>query len=119
MVAAREYGFNVIQWKRKLGTLPLQQKVWMSHGDIVDRPPRGCEVIAQSESGHTAAFLGEKILGLQFHPEVAHTERGEELLKYFSESMCKAEPTWRAPQIVQQLQNEKNFDFLINQLGLQ
>ena len=103
---SREYGFNVIQWKKKLGQIPLQQKVWMSHGDIVERPPQVCEVIAQSESGHTAAFLGEKILGLQFHPEVAHTEHGDALLRYFSETMCHAKPTWQAPQIVQQLQNE-------------
>ena len=48
-------------------------------------------------------MLGEKILAVQFHPEVAHTDRGVEILRYFAESMCRAKADWNAPHIVDQL----------------
>ncbi len=101
---AREYGFNQILWSQPLGLTPREQKVWMSHGDIVEKAPQGCQVIALSETQHIAAFLGEKILGLQFHPEVAHTENGTEILQYFTTEMCRAQADWKAPQIVEHLQ---------------
>lgn len=102
----REYGFNKISWKSQLGTIPPSQKTWMSHGDIVHTPARGCEVIAISEGGHPAAMRGEKILAVQFHPEVAHTEKGEEILKYFCQTMCQAQADWNAPHIVEQLKEK-------------
>jgi GMP synthase (glutamine-hydrolysing) len=102
----REYGFNIVKWKKSLGACPAEQKVWMSHGDIVDQPPTGCEVVAISEGQHTAAFMSDRILALQFHPEVAHTECGDELLNHFTRKMCKALPDWKAPQIVEHLKSE-------------
>lgn len=102
----REYGYNTVVWKNQLGLIPLSQKTWMSHGDIVQIPARGCEVIAVSEGGHPAAMRGEKILAVQFHPEVAHTEKGEEILKYFAQTLCQAQADWNAPHIVEQLKEK-------------
>lgn len=100
----REYGYNNVKWSEKLGGIPSVQKTWMSHGDIVETPASGCQVVALSESGHPAAMRGDRILAVQFHPEVAHTENGVEILKYFAGDMCQVKPTWKAPQIVEQLQ---------------
>ncbi|MEZ0391494.1 MAG: glutamine-hydrolyzing GMP synthase [Pseudobdellovibrionaceae bacterium] len=110
---SKEYGFNRVTWKSVSGGENLlsqlgqsDQKVWMSHGDIVHSPPEGCAVAALSESQHIAAYLGTKILGVQFHPEVAHTQKGEEILKYFTMGMCGAKPNWKAPQIVDHLKEK-------------
>ncbi len=104
--ASREYGFNVVRWNKPLGKWGSTQKVWMSHGDIVHTPPSGCEVMAVSESGHTAAYIGNKIMAVQFHPEVAHTEHGEEIIRHFAEKMCGAQADWNAPQIVDHLKEK-------------
>jgi GMP synthase (glutamine-hydrolysing) len=70
--------------------------VWMSHGDHVDAPPRGYVVTGHSASVPIAAFRHERrpIFGVQFHPEVAHTPRGGELIANFLFEVCKAEPSW-------------------------
>jgi GMP synthase (glutamine-hydrolysing) len=79
----REYGANVVHWSQPLNKIiPQSQKVWMSHGDIMKVPPPGFEVIALSDSGHPAAIRGPKVLAVQFHPEVQHTENGLELLRF-------------------------------------
>lgn len=95
----REYGFNYVNWTKRLGGLPPKQKVWMSHGDVVEAAPPGFDVIAMSDGQHPAAIQGEGVLALQFHPEVAHTEFGLDILKYFAEDMCKAPADWDAPHI--------------------
>ncbi len=70
--------------------------VWMSHGDHVDTPPRGYRVAASSANTPVAAIRHETrpIYGVQFHPEVAHTPRGGELIANFLFTVCGAEPTW-------------------------
>lgn len=102
---AKEYGFNRVRWVRNLFGC-LEQKVWMSHGDIVRMPPPGCEVLAHSESQHIAAFAGERIFAVQFHPEVAHTDQGAHLLKHFTHEICGAPSDWQAPQIVEHLKEK-------------
>src|SRR5688572_3455376 len=69
---------------------------WMSHGDHVDRPPKGFRVTACSETVPIAAMRHETrpIYGVQFHPEVAHTPRGGELISNFLFSICNAEGDW-------------------------
>ena len=76
--------------------LPKQFNVWMSHGDTVINLPPNAQVLAKSEGGLIAAMAVEdkQIFGLQFHPEVAHTEHGVEILKNFVFDICKCEPTW-------------------------
>jgi GMP synthase (glutamine-hydrolysing) len=69
---------------------------WMSHGDHVDVPPPGYVVTASSASIPIAAMRHESkpIHCVQFHPEVAHTPRGRELISNFLFEICKAEPSW-------------------------
>ncbi len=77
--------------------------VWMSHGDHVDVAPKGYEVTAKSVSIPIAAIRHERrpIFGVQFHPEVAHTPRGSELIENFLFDVCKAEPTWTAGAFIE------------------
>ena len=72
--------------------------VWMSHGDHVDAPPDGYETLASSENTPVAAMRhhSRPIYGVQFHPEVAHTPRGAEIISNFLFGVCRAEPSWTA-----------------------
>jgi GMP synthase (glutamine-hydrolysing) len=99
---SREYGFNEITWSKNPIFQKLNQKVWMSHGDAVKKVADGCEVVAMS-ANHPAVMLGNNILGVQFHPEVQHTESGDLIFQYFCKDICKAESSWQAPQILELL----------------
>jgi GMP synthase (glutamine-hydrolysing) len=70
--------------------------VWMSHGDHVDAPPPGFETLATTDSLPVAAFRAtdRPLYGVQFHPEVAHTPRGDEIISNFIFGICECEPTW-------------------------
>jgi GMP synthase (glutamine-hydrolysing) len=70
--------------------------VWMSHGDHVDRPPAGYEALATTPSLPVAAFRSKSrpFYGVQFHPEVAHTPRGDEIISNFIFRICGCQPTW-------------------------
>ena len=78
--------------------------VWMSHGDHVDTPPDGYETLASSENTPVAAMRhrARPVYGVQFHPEVAHTPRGAEIIANFLFGICKAEPTWTAGAFIQE-----------------
>lgn len=102
----REYGLTTVIWKKPMGRIPTQQKVWMSHGDVVVRAPQGFEVVASSESGHPAALIGPRAWAVQFHPEVSHTEMGNEILRAFVFELCLAEPRWTSRNIVEHLVSE-------------
>ncbi|MCE3010183.1 MAG: glutamine-hydrolyzing GMP synthase [Proteobacteria bacterium] len=101
--STREYGANVVRWDESFGSLPQLQKVWMSHGDVVKNPPPGFVINARSESGHAAAMKSNRVWAVQFHPEVAHTEQGSEILKSFVLDLCQAETDWNPPHIVKEL----------------
>lgn len=102
----REYGLNYINWSNALGEVPQNQKVWMSHGDVVEVPPMGFEVVATSEDGHIAAMMGPNVLTLQFHPEVTHTDQGMDVLKHFVFNICEAEADWQTKSIAEHLLEE-------------
>ena len=70
--------------------------VWMSHGDHIESAPPGFRVTAASVGNPLAAFehQSKPIYGVQFHPEVAHTPRGRELLANFLFKVCGATPSW-------------------------
>ncbi len=102
----REYGYNRVSWREVFAGLPMDQKVWMSHGDVVKVPPPGFEILGLSESGHPAAMKGPDVLALQFHPEVQHTESGTKLLQHFCVEMCKAKPTWQPKNVLAHLMEE-------------
>ncbi len=71
-------------------------QVWMSHGDEVASPPPGFEVIGRSSDGKIAAIGSDErcIYGLQFHPEVIHTEGGGRLLENFVRQLSRIEGSW-------------------------
>lgn len=70
--------------------------VWMSHGDKVKKLPKGFTAIAHSENSPICAMKNakRKIFGVQFHPEVAHTPKGAQIIKNFLFKICKCKPIW-------------------------
>ena len=77
--------------------------VWMSHGDHVDVPPPGFTVTASSDNSPIAAFEHRErpLFGVQFHPEVAHTPRGGEILNTFLFEICGCVPDWTPGHFVE------------------
>lgn len=105
--AQREYGDERIEVEVDcplFGGTPAVQRVWMSHGDHVDRPPAGFEVVARSAAGTVAAIANEerRIYGLQFHPEVSHTEHGMSLIENFVRHACQINSAWDRGSFVQE-----------------
>ena len=97
----REYGRAVLEQKRAdslVGDVETAsgRTVWMSHGDRVLSLPEGFCVLAESPNSPFAAVRDETrpIWGLQFHPEVAHTEGGDELLARFVREICGCSGNW-------------------------
>jgi GMP synthase (glutamine-hydrolysing) len=78
-------------------------QVWMSHGDALVKIPPGFEPIAHSPSSPICAVRNKerKIYGVQFHPEVAHTARGKEILKNFVYTICGCRGGWNAGSFVE------------------
>jgi GMP synthase (glutamine-hydrolysing) len=76
---------------------------WMSHGDHIEASPPGFVPIASSGGNPLAAFRHETkpIYGVQFHPEVAHTPRGGEIISNFLFGICRAEPDWTTGAFVE------------------
>jgi GMP synthase (glutamine-hydrolysing) len=99
----REYGKKMVHWDHEISDTPKDQKVWMSHGDVVKVPPPGFRVMAHSDENHPASIESDQIFAVQFHPEVSHTDHGTEVLKYFVFEKAKVEPKWKAQGIVEDL----------------
>ncbi len=74
--------------------------VWMSHGDLIGSLPADFEIIAHTAGSPVAAFRKEHIYGIQFHPEVVHTHRGEKMLKNFLFSICGCDPDWSSESFI-------------------
>ena len=76
----------------------------MSHGDAITRVPDSFHVTASSPGAPVAALedRDRSLYGVQFHPEVAHTERGQEILKRFLFDVCDCRPTWTNSSIIEQ-----------------
>jgi len=71
-------------------------QVWMSHGDRIETPPPGFEILARSANSPVAAMgnVERGLYGLQFHPEVVHTPQGREILRRFAVEICGCTPDW-------------------------
>ncbi|HLQ41109.1 MAG TPA: glutamine-hydrolyzing GMP synthase [Tetragenococcus sp.] len=96
----REYGKAEIEITSKKAHLfsqtPENQVVWMSHGDLVDQLPAGFETVATSPACPIASIQNKErqIYGVQFHPEVRHSEYGNALLKEFALEICDCKADW-------------------------
>jgi len=101
----KEYGITyatIIKSDKLLKGLGKKEKVWMSHGDTVYSLPKDFEVLASTENCPVAAFKHKKkpIYGLQWHPEVVHTENGMKMLKNFLFEVCRCEANWKMEDFV-------------------
>jgi len=84
--------------------LPEEQTAWMSHRDTVVEPPAGARIVATSEHTPVAAFEDpvRKRYGVQFHPEVAHTPYGQDVLKNFLYEIAGAVPAWTPAAVIEE-----------------
>jgi GMP synthase (glutamine-hydrolysing) len=103
----REYGRATIAFEKNdplFAGIKGRTQVWMSHGDRVEKLARGFQRIGWSEDCPFAAVRDAKrrIWGVQFHPEVHHTPKGERMLANFVLNICKAKPIWRMGRFVEQ-----------------
>lgn len=101
----REYGTTNVIIDKAVGVLKglsEKERVWMSHGDTVFALPNDYEVLAHSENTPVAAFRHREkpIYGLQWHPEVVHTEHGAQMLRNFIFDVCQCEPNWRMEDFI-------------------
>ncbi|MGH8962577.1 MAG: glutamine-hydrolyzing GMP synthase, partial [Jatrophihabitantaceae bacterium] len=85
-----------------LRALPATQQVWMSHGDAVTAPPDGFTVTASTAGAPVAAFecVERRLAGVQFHPEVLHSEHGRAILTRFLFDIAGAHPSWTEANII-------------------
>ncbi len=102
---ASEFGKTGIRVAGALAAgLPEEQTAWMSHRDSVTAPPKGAAVTGGSDSTPIAAFEAPErgLYGVQFHPEVAHTPNGQEVLKNFLYGVAGARPTWTPAAVIEE-----------------
>jgi len=97
--ANKEYGSSLLTIdndKNLLSGVGESVRAWMSHGDEAEEIPKGFKVIGHTESAKAAAIASDEksIYGIQFHPEVVHTEQGTEILKNFVLKVCGAKQDW-------------------------
>ena len=103
---AREYGATDLVVDATGGALlrdlPAEDTVWMSHGDAVVRAPEGFRVTARTDATPIAAMEDPErgLYAVQFHPEVSHTPRGQEVLKRFLYDACGLLPDWTPTNII-------------------
>jgi GMP synthase (glutamine-hydrolysing) len=97
--ANKEYGSSLLTIdddENLLNGVGESVRAWMSHGDEAEEIPPGFKVIGHTESAKSAAIASTEnsIYGIQFHPEVVHTEQGIEILKNFVLKVCGAKQDW-------------------------
>ena len=101
----REYGPAEVDTTH---TNPLlaegKRLVWMSHGDRIEQAPDGFITLALSPNSPFAAIgdIAKKYFGVQFHPEVRHTQGGNDILRRFAVEICAARPEWTPESIITQ-----------------
>jgi GMP synthase (glutamine-hydrolysing) len=103
--ACKEYGTTQVTIDKPVGVLEGlngKEKVWMSHGDTVFSLPPEFEELAHTESCPVAAFRhkNKPIYGLQWHPEVIHTENGARMLHNFIFEVCNCQANWQMEDII-------------------
>ncbi|MCX8183101.1 MAG: glutamine-hydrolyzing GMP synthase, partial [Crenarchaeota archaeon] len=108
---AGEYGATHVTVDKPVGILKGlkgREKVWMSHNDTVFSIPCDYEILAHTGNSPVAAFRHKEkpIYGLQWHPEVNHTENGVEMLRNFLFEVCGCEANWKMENVVDRMIEE-------------
>jgi GMP synthase (glutamine-hydrolysing) len=102
----REYGATAVKLAEGTSTLlgnqPSDQTTWMSHGDSVSKAPEGFTVLASSASTPVAAFSSDeqKMYGVQWHPEVKHSEYGQDVLENFLHTAAGIPADWNSGSVI-------------------
>jgi GMP synthase (glutamine-hydrolysing) len=109
--ANKEYGHSVLTIDNEadlLGGIGSSVRAWMSHGDEAEKIPSGFEIIGHTERSQAAAIANKQqaIYGIQFHPEVVHTENGIQILKNFVLNICGARQDWTMESFVERTVSE-------------
>lgn len=107
----REYGSSTLEISQQntlLKGLSEREEVWMSHGDEIRELPKSFVGLAKTANVAHAAMQSRDGLfyGIQFHPEVAHTPKGKEVLKNFLFAVCQIQERWRPAERIQQIISE-------------
>jgi GMP synthase (glutamine-hydrolysing) len=102
----REYGraiLNVIKKSPLFFNVSPESKVWMSHGDYLTELPKGFDIIAKSDHSPIGAVANEseKIYGVQFHPEVVHTDEGRKIIHNYLFDICKCTGNWTSHNFIE------------------
>jgi len=100
----REFGreiLTVLDKKNLFKGLNKKEAVWFSHGDLVTKLPKGFKVIGKSRTSKIASFANSdnKIFGIQFHPEVIHTNKGLKIIENFIYGICNEKKSWKISNI--------------------
>ncbi len=95
----REYGrteLHVLEREGLLACMDPVEQCWMSHGDLVKASPPGFRTVARTNKAPVAAMVApdRKLYAVQFHPEVVHTSKGQEMLKIFLYNICGCRGVW-------------------------
>lgn len=109
--ANKEYGHSVLtidNGSDLLSGIGGSVRAWMSHGDEAEKIPNDFQVIGHTERSHAAAIANKQqpIYGIQFHPEVVHTENGVQILKNFVLNICGAKQDWTMESFVEKTVSE-------------
>src|SRR5690606_1580085 len=100
----REYGATTMRVVTDgiLADQPEEQTVWMSHGDSVAKAPEGFTVLASSDATPVAAFGSDerKLYGVQWHPEVKHSEYGQKVLEHFLHRAAGIPADWNSTNVI-------------------
>ena len=101
----REFGRTTVSIQNAgclLGSMPNTLNVWMSHGDAVSRAPEGFRVLARTAGAPVAAFENRerRLAGVQWHPEVVHSQWGQQVLEHFLFTIAGLKPDWTAENMV-------------------
>lgn len=108
----KEYGKTIVRFDgedKLFSGAKKQSVVWASHGDSVEKVPKGCKIVARSKGTNTIAAMADpqkRIWGVQFHPEVTHSEEGKKILLNFLEKISGCQKDWKPTDIIAEIRNE-------------